>query len=344
VQTRPHMIRAAVAAMALGGLITAASAQDKSFELRLAHWVPPSHPLQKSLEEWGASVEKASGGSIKYKVYPSQQLGKAFDHYDMARDGIADLTYVNPGYQPGRFPIIGAGELPFLISNAKGGSQALDDWYRKYAEREMRDVKFCLAFVHDPGSFHSKAKKITVPGDIKGMKIRPAHATMATFMTQLGATNVQSSAPEVRDILEKGVADAVTFPWGSVPLFGIDKVTKYHMEVPLYVTTFAFVFNKSTYGQMSAAQKKVIDDHCTNEWAGKVAGTWADFESAGVAKLKADNTREVYKITDAQLAEWKKAAEPLQKTWDDNVKKANGDPAAIMKELKASLAKFNSAY
>ena len=41
----------------------------------------------------------------------------------MARDGIADLTYVNPGYQPGRFPIIGAGELPFLMSNAKGGSR-----------------------------------------------------------------------------------------------------------------------------------------------------------------------------------------------------------------------------
>ena len=91
-----------------------AAAQDKTFELKLAHWVPPSHPLQKALEDWGSSVEKASGGTIKYKVYPSQQLGKAFDHYDMARDGIADLTYINPGYQPGRFPIIGAGELPFL--------------------------------------------------------------------------------------------------------------------------------------------------------------------------------------------------------------------------------------
>ena len=223
-----------IALSALIALVAgAASAQDKTFELRLAHWVPPSHPLQKALEDWGASVEKASNGTIKYKVYPSQQLGKAFDHYDMARDGIADLTYVNPGYQPGRFPIIGAGELPFLISNAKAGSQALDDWYRKYAEKEMKDVKFCLAFVHDPGSFHSKVKKIMVPGDIKGMKIRPAHATMATWVTQLGGTNVQSSAPEVRDILDKGVADAVTFPWGSVPLFGIDKVTKYHMEVPL---------------------------------------------------------------------------------------------------------------
>ena len=97
--------------------------------------MPPSHPLQKALEDWGSSVEKASGGTLKFKVYPAQQLGKAFDHYDMARDGIADLTYINPGYQPGRFPIIGAGELPFLITNAKGGSQAFDAWYRKYAGR-----------------------------------------------------------------------------------------------------------------------------------------------------------------------------------------------------------------
>jgi hypothetical protein len=37
---------------------------------------------------------------------------------------------------------------------------------------------------------------------------------------------------QVRDIIEKGVADAVTFPWGSVVLFGVDKVTKYHMEAP----------------------------------------------------------------------------------------------------------------
>ena len=192
-------------------------AQDKTFELKLAHWVPPSHPLQKALEDWGSSVEKASGGTIKFKVYPSQQLGKAFDHYDMARDGIADLTYINPGYQPGRFPIIGAGELPFLITNAKGGSQALDAWYRKYAGKEMKDVKFCLAFVHDPGTFHSKTKKIMVPGDIKGMKIRPAHATMATFVTQLGGTNVQSERAGSARHARKGRGRRGDLPVGLDP-------------------------------------------------------------------------------------------------------------------------------
>src|SRR5437660_989216 len=149
---------AAILAAGLALLTAPALAQDKTIELKIAHWVPPAHPLQKALEEWGASVEKAS------------------------------------------------------------------------------------------------------------------HATMATFMTQLGATNVNAAAPEVRDVIERGVAEAVTFPWGSIPLFGIDKVTKYHADYPFYVTTFAFVFNKSTYNQMSAAQKKVIDDHCTNEWAGKVSG------------------------------------------------------------------------
>ncbi len=329
------------AALLIGG-VTGALAQEKTFELKLSHWVPASHPLQKALEDWGAAVEKASDGTLHYKVYPAQQLGKAFDHYDMARDGIADLTYINPGYQPGRFPIIGAGELPFLMSDSKGGSMALDAWYRKYAEKEMKDVKFCLAFIHAPSSFHSSKKKIVVPDDIKGMKVRPAHATMANFVTLLGGTNVQSSAPEVRDIMERGVADAVTFPWGSLVLFGIDKVTKYHMDAPLYVTTFAFVFNKAKYDEMSPRQKKAIDDNCNTEAAGRVGGPWGKFEDAGLDKVKAEPGQEVYQLTGDQLAQWRKAAEPLEKTWADNVRKTGADPDAAMKELKAALANYKA--
>ena len=328
--------------LALG--IGNALAQDKTFELKLSHWVPPSHPLQKALEDWGASIEKDSGGTIKYKVYPAQQLGKAFDHYDMARDGIADVTYVSPGYQPGRFPIFDASNLPFMMSNAKGGTEALDDWYRKYAATEMKDVKYCFAFTHDPGSFHSRTKKIMVPADIAGMKVRPAHATTASLVTSLGGTNVQAAAPEVRDILEKGVADAVTFPWGSILLFGIDKVTKYHMDVPLYTTGFVWVMNKGTYAAMSPSQQKVIDNHCNREWAERVAAPWADFEHEGIAKLKAEPGHEVYAISDAQLDLWKAAAVPVVKTWSDAVKKAGGDPDTALKDLKGTLAKYNSSY
>src|ERR1700730_8605582 len=329
-------------ALLLGASVTPALAQEKTFELKLSHWVPASHPLQKALEDWGAAVEKESGGTIKYKVYPAQQRGKDFDHYDMARDAIADVTYINPGYQPGRFPIIGAGELPFLMSDAKGGSMGLDAWYRKYVEKEMKDVKFCLAFIHAPSSLHSRTKKIVVPDDVKGMKIRPADATIANFVTQLGGTNVQSSAPEVRDIIERGVADGVFFPAGSLVLFGVDKVTKFHIDAPMYVTTFAFVMNQDKYNQMSDRQKKAIDDNCNTEAAGRVGEPWGKFEDAGVDKVKAEEGHEVYKLTPEQTALWKKAAEPLVKSWSEGVKKNGVDPDAALAELRASLTKYNA--
>jgi TRAP-type C4-dicarboxylate transport system substrate-binding protein len=333
---------AVLAALAAAVLLAPADAQDKAVHLKIAHWVPPTHPMHKAMEDWGSSIQKATNGTVTFTVFPSQQLGKAFDHYDMVRDGIAEVAFINPGYQPGRFPIIDAVNLPFVISNGRGGSQAADAWYRKYAEREMKDVKFCFNFVHDYGSWHSRAKKIVVPGDIRGLKVRPAQAINAALVTQLGGTNVQSSAPEIRDVLEKGVADAAGAPWGSVLLFGIDKVTKYHMDAPLYVTVLTWVMNKNTYKNMSPAQQKVIDEHCTTEWALRAAGPWADFERSGVAKLKADPAHEVYSLSPDQLDAWKKAAEPVVKVWADGARKAGIDPDVALSELKAEVAKYNA--
>jgi TRAP-type transport system periplasmic protein len=329
---------AATALLAAG----AAQAQDKPVQLKLSTWVPAQHPLNPSLQAWADDIKKASGGTITATLFPSEQLGKAFDHYDMARDGIADFSYVNPGYQPGRFPIFAGASLPFLFANAKSGSAAVDAWYRNYVGQEMKDVHFCFAFVHDPGTFHAR-KKITLPSDINGMKIRPATSTIGQMVKTLGGTNVQSSAPEARDMLERGVADALTFPWGSVALFGIDKVVKYHMDVPLYVTPFVWVMNKAKYDGLSSAQKKVIDDHCTTQWAEKVASPWADFEHNGIAKIAAEPGHEVYKLTPDQMKAWHDAMAPVEKEWADSVKKAGQDPVKVMDSLKADLAKYKAA-
>lgn len=330
------------AAMLVAGF-GAAMAQDKPVELKLSHWVPPKHPLQPALEEWAASIKKGSGGTITSTIFPAQQLGKAFDHYDMARDGIADFAYVNPGYQPGRFPVFAAAALPFIMSNAKGGSAALDVWYRKYAAKEMKDVHFCLAFAHDPGTFHGN-KKIMTPDQVKGLKVRPANGTIGQFVKLLGGTNVEASAPDAREVLARGVADEITFPWGSIVLFGIDKVVKYHMDAPLYVTPFVWVMNKAKYEALSPAQKKVIDNHCTSEWAEKIAAPWADFEHAGIAKIKKEPGHDVYELTAAQLAEWRRAAEPLKSEWAKQVKAAGYDPDKVYSDLVAEVAKHGAAY
>jgi len=332
------------AAFAIAATLSfAAAAQDKQVDLKLSTWIPPKHPLSPALQAWADDVKRESNGTIVPTIFTTEQLGKAFDHYDMTRDGIADFAFVNPGYTPGRFPVMAAGELPFLFASGKSGSAALDAWYRPYAATEMKDVHFCVAFVHDPGTFYGK-KKITLPSDVKGLKVRPANGTMAHFVTSLGGNNVQGSAPEARDMLERGVADAMTFAGGSIALFGIDKVVKYQMDAPLYVTDFIWVMNKAKYEAMSAAQKKVIDNHCTTEWAVKLATPWADFEAAGRDKFRNDPGHESYKLTPDQLAAWKKAAEPLQAQWAESVRKQGGNPDSIFAALKQSIVKYKANF
>jgi TRAP-type C4-dicarboxylate transport system substrate-binding protein len=177
---------------------------------------------------------------------------------------------------------------------------------------------------------------------VKGLKVRPATSTIGQMVTQLGGTNVQASAPEARDALERGVADAITFPWGSIGLFGIDKVVSFHMDVPLYTTPFVWVMNKDKYDGMSAAQKKVVDEHCTTEWAEKVAAPWADFEYAGRAKLATAPSHEAYKLTPEQTDAWRKAVAPLEAQWAADVGKAGVDGKAVMDSLKANVAKYKA--
>lgn len=323
-------------------LACTAQAQDKPVMLKLSSWVPSQHALNPALIAWAEDIKKQSNGSITFTFFPGEQLGKAFDHYDMARDGIADAAYVNPGYQPGRFPVFAAASIPFQVANAKGGTAAVDAWYRPYAAKEMKDVQFCFAFVHDPGSLHSR-KKVVLPTDLKGMKVRPATSTIGQMVTALGGTNVQSSAPEARDMIERGVADAITFPWGSLGLFGIDKVVTFHIDTPLYVTPFVWVLNKEKVASMSPAQKKVLDDHCTTEWAEKVASNWADFEANGRTKIAALPGHEMVKLTPEQIDAWRKAVAPVTDTWAEGAKKAGADPKQVLDSLHQSLVKYKSA-
>jgi TRAP-type C4-dicarboxylate transport system substrate-binding protein len=115
------------------------------------------------------------------------------------------------------------------------------------------------------------------------------------------------------------------------------------MDVPLYVTPFVWVMNLDKYNSMSAAQKKVIDDHCTSEWAQKVAAPWADFEFAGRAKIAGESGHEVYKLTPEQLDAWRKATAPGETQWAESVKKVGADPKQVMDSLKGSLTKYNAA-
>lgn len=311
-------------------------------DLSLAHWVPATHPLQTlGIEPWAKSIEEESNGRIHITIYPAQQLGKAKDHYDMARDGIADIGFVNPGYTPGRFPIMSAAELPFQFANAKGGVRALTEWYQQYSADEMSDVYFCMAISHDPGTMHGKSR-VLIPEDIRGKNVRPANATEARFVNLLGGASVQVSAPEMSDALQKGTADITQSPWESLYIFGADSLVTHHLDMPFYASINIFVLNKGKLEAMAPEDRKIVEGHCTPEWAEKMSEGWADVEAAGRAKIAADPKHTMDKPDAAQVQLWKDAAAPLTDEWKKTISAMGKDPGPILDSLVEKLKKYDS--
>lgn len=336
----PCAVGAGLIAVAASTAVTPAPAAAET--IRVAHWVPATHRVHDLMTAWSDAVGAASGGKITIQVYPAQQLGKAKDHYNMARDGIAHVTWVNPGYEPGRFPVFTAGELPFLMPDAAAGAKQFDAWYRAHSDREMADVKYCAFVTHAPGVLHTN-RPARLPEDVAGLKIRPANATVGRLIASLGGSNVMLSAPDSREAMERGIADGMTFPWHSLVSFGIDASLKYHLDAPFYVPATAIVMNRAWYDDLDAPLRAVIDDHCNPDWARRLTDMWASWEHEGRAKYSTAGGHEIVTADETELAAWRAAAEPIWAAKVEELDAAGFDGQEMIASLRAALARIDAA-
>jgi len=97
-------MRKACLALLLAARVTPAFAQDKTFDLRSRTGCRPRIRCKRSLEDWATAVERDFRGTSRARCFRRSAGQKPSDHYDMARDGIADVTYVNPGLPARPFP------------------------------------------------------------------------------------------------------------------------------------------------------------------------------------------------------------------------------------------------
>lgn len=337
---------AALSALALGIATGAALAQDRKVVLKLSYWVPPTHALTPGYKEWDEALRKATNGTLSIQLFPSSQLGSGPDHYDMVKGGVADIGLINPGYTPGRFPVIAVAELPFQTKDSHATAAAMTKWYKQYADKEMPDVMTCHAFSHEPGTFHMTKKEVRRPEDIRGMKIRAGNATIAEYITLLGGTSIQVPIMEALETLNRGMVEGITIPWGGLVTMNFGRVAKVHTAVPLYVSVFTHNINKKTYESLSPTQKKALDDTCTPEFARQIYRHWGKEERDYEIKIseKPEAGRTIVKLSPDDVAAWRKSAEPLVASWKAKVAKAGYNADEVYNSFVAAMREGGAAY
>ena len=115
---------ALVAASAFAAV--SASAAD-AIVLKYANFPPaPTFPCVQ-MERWKTEIEKRTDGKVKVQTYPGGTLLGAKNMVDGVEAGTADIGCFAMSYQPGRFPVSEAVDLPLGFGTGKGASQALFD-------------------------------------------------------------------------------------------------------------------------------------------------------------------------------------------------------------------------
>jgi TRAP-type C4-dicarboxylate transport system substrate-binding protein len=331
----------AVVVLALGALLVTPAAAQAPIELKFSSWVSAVHGHHTGvMVPWAKMIEEKSGGRLKITIYPGGTLGKAPDHYDMVKNGIADMGFTTPGYTPGRFPLITVTELPLLFKSSRGGSLAVMSIFDKYFKNEFKDVKVLWFWVHPPGHFHLAKKPVKVLEDLAGLKIRAATPMLTTMVKTLGAVPVSITAPETYSALERGVVDGTIFPWEAISSFKLAEVLKHHAEVNLYVAPLFTMMNLKKYEGLPPDLRKVIDDH-SGAWGAEFNGkVWDQNENVGIEAIRKAGAT-IYKVPPEERARWAAKLRPMEDDWIKSME-AKGLPGRqLLNDLREAIKKYD---
>jgi TRAP-type C4-dicarboxylate transport system substrate-binding protein len=336
--TRKQFIRAGVGVVGAAASYRAVRAQIVPIELKVSHYLPPNHTFQKEIVAWGDELEKASGGRLKLRVYPASQLGPVNRQFDMARNGVADITVVLHGATPGRFPVTELASLPYTTPAAGSASaiasRRLTNLAGQYLAAEHPGVKILWMAMTNPLLFHSARTPIRHPDDFKGLRVRYAGEQFAQIISILGASPLAVPPGETQDGLAKGIIDAATFPYEATQSFDLGTVVKYSLEPGISSATFGVVMNQHKFDSLPADLQALIAGSTGAERAARFGAAFDVAEKAGRDYMLAKGVQ-IITLAPEDLRAIKTRLEPMLTAAVDGVEKAGRPGRAFLAAYRA---------
>jgi TRAP-type C4-dicarboxylate transport system substrate-binding protein len=283
----------AIAATLAMGVLTAGGQAVAQTTWRFSNWVPPTHPLSTEVFfKWGKMVEDATQGRVKVQFLPA--LGSPPSHFDLVKDGVADVAMSVNAYTADRFVLSDGVELPFLAPDALTADVAYWRTYKKFFEAadEFKGVKLLGLWVHGPAHIFTRSKEIKSVGDLAQLKMRVPGGIVNDIAKTLGTVAVFAPASQAYDVISKGVADGIFFPTESVWNFKIGPAIKHALEIPngLYRTAHYIVVNPAKWEALPAEDKKAIESVSGEALAALAGKMWDSADADGKENLKKGGT------------------------------------------------------
>ncbi len=263
----------ALAALAL--LVCPANADART--LKIGHILAPGSNQNQALEKvFKPYVEEKSGGELKIRVFPNEQLGHAPDMVEGVKLGHQEMFLGSQTWFASHVEEIGVATIPFIFEDRDHLHRWVDDVLGKDLQDQLIK-KGNQRFINLETKWHrgpfrvicSTKKPILTPEDVKGLKLRlwPAKMIQRSW-AGLGAEVHTIDFAEAYLALSQGVVDAITSPFDLVFPQKFSEVAKYITELRQFPQLELITINEDVWNELSPKHQQILLDGAAE------AGRW----------------------------------------------------------------------
>ena len=305
--------------------------------LRYANFVPPVTFPSVQMERWVKEVEKRTHGQVKVQTFPGGTVLGPKNMFDGVISGTADIGNFAMSYQPGRFPVSEAVDLPMGFTSARVASLTLFDLIEKYKPKEFAEVKVLTLFTCPPTNFMTKTPVKSL-ADLKGLELRVA-GTNAEVVKRLGGIPVAMPQSETPEAIQKGVVKGMVTSMETLKDFKYAAYTPYATIANLPIVSFAVVMNQAKWNSLPADVKDVLEQLRREqaEWTGKYVD---DHVTEALAWSKANYQHQLFELSAADHDKIGSLLKPMTEEYVKRTAALGLDGAKIVSDVQALKKKY----
>lgn len=337
---RPLSRRITLAAIASACCAPAVLRAADPVKLKFTSFEPPMANITANvLAPLAKEASAASGGTLQIDMFAGGTLGRnPLQQLKLVTDGIADLGWVVLPYTPGRFDDTEIVGLPFLSTSAVEASVALHRLYAAGTLVGFDGLKMLAVGATPPVVIHAN-QPVRLPGDLKGKRVRVSGDHLTRVVEGLGGAPVQLGGGQIAEGMSRGVVDMTLNNWGFVGDFKVNEVSSHHLDVPLGAVAVGIVMRQDRYDQLPAAARTALDKTSGEALARKLGEAFDRQEKEVRERVSKSGRNQVMTPSAGELAEWKRAIEPMNDGWRKAKPRNERTYAAFVEQLQRLRAK-----
>ncbi len=310
----------AITFVAVTSLFSFSASAQTPIVIKLSHVVAENTPKGLASLKFKELAEKKLPGKVQIQVFPNSQLFG--DAKELEALLLNDVQIINPSLSKfDRYTKkIQVFDLPFLFKDSKSAQSLQGSKEGQALLKSMEDKGLIGLAYWANGMRHFAANKdFTVPADIKGLKFRiQASDVYESIMKAFGASGQKMAFAEVYQGLQTGVVDGQENTFSNMYSQKFHEVQKTIVETNHGILDYMVVVNAKWWNGLPADIKKGLTEAMNEATVYNNKISQEKNDEARKAIVDSGKTK-IKVLTDAQLAEWKKAVAPVYAQFENDI-------------------------